>query len=129
MIVPKIKEIDIFLEKEPVFKNVLVEAHPEVCFTMLSLDRRVKEPIYENKKTEEGIRKRLELLEHYYQRTADVSEFLHNHPIFSKMVDDVVDALCLAVVGLQGDKSKLKSIPEKPSKDPKGLLMQMVFAE
>lgn len=43
------------------------------------------------------------------------------------MKDDVIDALCLAVIGMLGTKNGFATIPKKPMKDSKGILMQMVY--
>ncbi len=85
--------------------------------------------MYENKKTYEGTRKRIELLRQYYKKTESMIAFVNKDPKLSKCIDDVVDALCLAVTGMMGIKQEsLKSIPENPMMDAKGILMQMVYA-
>jgi len=121
----KIKEIDEFLINNPQFKNKLLESHPELCFAMLNSG----EPLYENKKTYEGTRKRIELLRQYYEKTESMIAFVNKDPKLSKCMDDVVDALCLAVTGMIGVKKEgSKRIPENPMMDAKGILMQMVYA-
>ena len=87
------------------------------------------EPLYENKKTYEGTRKRIELLSQYYEKTESIIAFVNKDPKLSKCMDDVVDALCLAVTGMIGMKKEgLNFIPLKPTMDAKGILMQMVYA-
>lgn len=123
----KIKEIDEFLEKTPEYKNKIVESHPEVCFAILNFNGDSPEPIYENKKTKEGMDKRLELLSKYYSKTEDIKAYIHSDPTLYSIRDDVVDALCLAVIGMLGIKNGFSAIPEKPMEDNKGILMQMVY--
>jgi predicted RNase H-like nuclease len=46
-----------------------------------------------------------------------------------KKTDDVVDALCLAVMGKEIARKGIKTVPENPIEDSRGILMQMVYAE
>lgn len=118
-----IKQVDEFLLNNPYLKNRLIESHPELCFSKLNNDC----PILEKKSSKEGQQKRLEILQRYYPYSNKVVEkFLKDVP-YRKKIDDVVDALCLAVVGMIGLENGLKSIPEEPMMDAKGLLMQMVY--
>jgi predicted RNase H-like nuclease len=119
----KIKEIDEFLNNNFQYKNRLLESHPELCFAMLNSG----EPLHENKKTYEGTRKRIELLSRYYDKTEGVIAHASSNQKLRNLMDDVVDALCLAVTGMIGLENGLKSIPEEPMMDAKGLLMQMVY--
>lgn len=88
-----------------------------------------KEPIYENKKTKEGLAKRLELLSRYYKETEEIASLVFSDKKLSRIADDVIDALCLAVSGMIGIRNGFKSIPENPMKDNKGITMQMVYSE
>ena len=71
----KIKEIDKFLNNAPEFENRLLESHPEICFAMLNFDGTMAMPIFENKKTEEGMERRLEVLSRYYEKTDEIREY------------------------------------------------------
>lgn len=124
----KIREIDEFLHKESGFKNKIIEGHPEVCFAMLNYNEGSNKPIYENKKTKEGIQKRLDLLEKYYDKTREIENMIFSDSKLSKIKDDVIDALCLAVVGRLGIKNGFKTLPENPMKDDRGIEMQMVYS-
>ena len=120
-----IRQVDEFLQQNSQWKNRLVESHPEFCFSKLNSNR----PVLENKSTNEGQQKRLDILERYYPSAREVVEkFLADVP-YRKKIDDVIDALCLAVTGMIGLESGFKTIPEDPMKDEQGILMQMVYAE
>lgn len=68
-------------------------------------------------------------MERYYPSAREVVEkFLADVP-FRKKIDDVIDALCLAVTGMLGLENGLKTIPENPRIDEQGILMQIVYAE
>lgn len=121
----KIREIDEFLKRYPKYKNKLLESHPELCFAKLNEG----EPIYENKHTFEGTRRRIELLSRYYDKTDDVITNAVSNPRLKNCLDDVIDALCLAVTGMIGLNNRLKSIPETPGFDKVSLLMQIVYAD
>ncbi len=120
----KIKEIDEFLNNSPRYKNRLLESHPELCFTILNSG----EPLYENKKTYEGTRKRVELLSRYYDKAEGIIAYARGNQKLKSFMDDVIDALCLAVTGMASLEKGVKSIPENPMKDKYGILMQMVYA-
>lgn len=120
-----IKQVDEFLQNKPEWKNWLLESHPEFCFLKLNNNQ----PILEHKTSDEGQQKRLEVLRKYYPKADQVVEkFLADVP-FRKKTDDVIDALCLAVMGKMILDKGIKTIPEKPMMDSRGILMQMVYAE
>lgn len=121
---PKMKEIDEYLAAHPQFKNQLLEGHPELCFAMLNSGV----PLFENKKTYEGVRKRIELLSRYYEKTEELIAYVSGHDQLKTMMDDVMDAFCLAVTGMLSLEKGLKRIPESPMEDKWGILMQMVYA-
>ncbi|MDA8441874.1 MAG: DUF429 domain-containing protein [Peptococcaceae bacterium] len=121
----KIQEIDEFLSNNPQHKNQLVESHPELCFAVLNLG----EPLYDNKHTDVGLSKRVHVLGHYYEQAQDVIKHAQNNEELKNCLDDVVDALCLAIIGMLGLKNGFKTIPENPKMDRQGILMQMVYAE
>jgi predicted RNase H-like nuclease len=121
----KIKEIDKFLSNNPHYKNRLLESHPELCFATLNSGA----PLLENKKTLEGTIKRIELLRRYYDKTEELIAVASGDQKLKKFMDDVVDALCLAVTGMVGLENGLKRIPENPMLDRAGMLMQMVYVK
>nr|WP_242865979.1 DUF429 domain-containing protein [Desnuesiella massiliensis] len=125
----KIKEIDEFLNNAPEYKNRFLESHPEICFAMLNFDGTMAMPIFENKKTEEGMERRLEVLSRYYEKTYEIREVLYSDEKLKGIKDDIIDALCLAITGMLGYKNGFKTIPQNPMKDSRGLFMQMVYAD
>ncbi|WP_010247751.1 DUF429 domain-containing protein [Acetivibrio cellulolyticus] len=116
-----VNEIDIFLQENEGWKNVLLESHPEVCFALLNGGNTVME----KKKKEQGIEKRLEILEEYGIDRISVSR----HPLFAKYSDDVVDAVCLALIGRLASEGKSTTIPsnDEIKADSTGLKMQMII--
>ncbi|MFW2491640.1 hypothetical protein ACN077_24245 [Clostridium chromiireducens] len=44
-------------------------------------------------------------------------------------MNDVIDALSLAVMGAIGLVNKFETIPKKPMKDSRGIKMQMIYGE
>ncbi|QAA32907.1 DUF429 domain-containing protein [Clostridium manihotivorum] len=127
-IFPKIRDVDQFLSKHPDFKNRMLESHPEICFSMLNCYERTPRVIIENKKTIEGFEKRIAILSKYYKHTEEISKEIDSNKKFRAIRDDIIDALCLAVTGKVSYEPSLKSIPENPSMDKRGLYMQMVYA-
>lgn len=122
---PKIRELDAFLHDNPVWRNRLLESHPEYCFAILNGG----EPILENKKTRDGAEFRLSLLQKYYPASYAVHEhYIQLAPRSEAKLDDVIDAFVLSVVGAMGLKFGFTTLPEHPTKDNIGLYMQMVGA-
>lgn len=104
-----------------------MEGHPEVCFYMLNFNGILAEPIYKNKKTVEGMEKRLNLLSKYYKKTEEIKTLIFSKSGLKTIKDDAIDALCLAVTGMLGFKNGFKTIPENPVKDSREILMQIVY--
>lgn len=121
----KIKEVDEFLNKAPKWKNKLLEGHPEICFSILNNGKAV----LENKTKPEGQQKRLEVLKKYYSKSdLVIQKYLKDVPS-RKKIDDVIDALCLAVMGTIGLENKFETIPKEPMEDKRGIKMQMIFGK
>ena len=123
-IVPKIREIDIFLTTNPEWQNRLVESHPEYCFALLNKNK----PVFEKKKTSIGVKTRLALLSEYYEESHEVVEQFQKNPGSASKTDDVIDALVLSVIGILGLRFGFTTLPEEPRKDAKGLYMQIIGA-
>lgn len=120
-----IRQVDEFLQENTGWKNRLMESHPELCFMKLNANR----PVLENKMSAEGRETRMDILRSYYPLADQVlARYLAEVPS-RKKTDDVVDALCLAVMGMVMMEKSIKSAPESPMRDSTGLLMQMVYAE
>lgn len=116
-----VNEIDIFLQTNENWKNILCESHPEVCFALLTGGI----PIMEKKTDDQGISRRLDILEKYGIDRMSVTE----HPLFNKYSDDVIDAVCLALVGKFVINDESTTIPPEGEIqfDATGLKMQMVI--
>lgn len=124
-ILPKIKEVDLFLQTNPAWKNRLLESHPEYCFALLNAGL----PVIENKQTDEGMIKRISLLEQYYPNSRELLNcFKMRYPALASKNDDLLDALVLAVIGTIGLKKGFHTIPDLPSEDVKTIKMQIIGA-
>ena len=119
-IIPKIRELDEFLDEHKEYKNVLCEAHPELCFTRLK-----GQALKMKKKEIEGLEERRKIFFKYLK-----NEMLEGIPDRAKflgcMPDDIMDALCLAVSAALKAHGMCEAIPENPEKDSRGLIMQMI---
>jgi len=121
----KIRETDKFLQCNPAWQNRLLESHPEYGFAVLNAGV----PVLKNKKTKEGSIDRISILKRY---VCNLDQFLDQISQVSGMrgrFDDVLDALCLSVIGNLGMKNGFKTVPDLPAVDSKGLKMQIVFPE
>ena len=127
-IIPKMAELDRFLQENPEYKDRICESHPEVCFARLNGN----EAIEIKKSRTKGISKRIKVLEKYLKAGA-----LDDIKALTKKCnckpDDVLDAVCLAVTARFKAEGKYECIQGsvEPGEegylvDDKGLRMQMV---
>ena len=122
-LIPKIRELDKYLTAHPDIRPRVLESHPELCFAMLS-----GSPVLESKHTSEGQQKRLDILSPLCPTVRGAVEHA-GFPKSKAALDDLIDAACLAVVAHLSLERPLKTLPERPQKDARGLTMQMVYAE
>lgn len=120
-----IGEVDVYLQKKNDAEETVLESHPEVCFRAL-LDR----PLEYSKNSAAGVGERLEALDRRLDQPgeilAEVTIDLQGES--SEIdVDDVLDAIVLAVTASVG-KEQLEYIrPRGPATDPAELPLQMAY--
>ncbi len=122
-IIPKIKEVDELLRRQAHARLCIYETHPEVCFWGLA----GKKPMRFSKKDGRGFDERPEVLRSIYHATDKiVAEALTRYPLKDVARDDILDALAVAITASKQGLG-LKSLPEAPEIDAKGLPMQIVY--
>jgi predicted RNase H-like nuclease len=120
-ITSKIRNVDILLRNDPKASKVFIESHPEICFAALSNGT----PMQHYKKTNEGIKERLSIIESFCENPNKILNKLSLQ--FSKekaALDDILDAWILAISGSKG-LSNLRFLPDKYEYDSEGLPMRM----
>jgi predicted RNase H-like nuclease len=122
-LVPKIHEVDQLLTRSPEFRGIVREAHPELMFRGLAGG-----PMSHRKDSREGFEERMTILKIFEPNTKVLiaAAFLA-HGGYGAARDDIVDAFVLAL-GAQ-HPGRLKTVPDDPPLDPKGLPMQMVYMQ
>jgi 8-oxo-dGTP diphosphatase len=120
-IIPKIRELDSFFQKNPEYKNIIKESHPEVCFARL-----IGRTMLSKKSEICGIEERINLLERYIPKLL-ITELSNLSKSIKCNVDDIVDAICLAVTSNIAAQGYFEIIHEIPMYDETGLLMQMAI--
>ena len=126
-LVPKIRELDCWLQADLRRRQWLVECHPELAFLRLQQRTAGWPPTARlaGKRSAVGRLQRLQLLSSHWQW--DPSTLLQNALACSRrrdlQPDDVVDALVCLAVALA---SKLQHLPSPASRDAAGLPMQIV---
>ena len=126
-IIPKMAEVDRFLQEHPEYRDRICESHPELCFARLSKDGAIEI----KKSRSEGITKRVEVLKERLKPGAldDIKSLAEKG---NCKQDDVLDAVCLAVTARLKADGKCESIHgelrpgEEFIVDNTGLRMQMV---
>jgi predicted RNase H-like nuclease len=120
-IIPKIREIDEFLNGNASAKVKIREIHPEVCFWALNGGK----PMELNKK-KGGFDERRRVLRRLFRHTDKVILLAKSELIGIVADDDILDALVAAVTAYFGN-GRLKALPERPEIDSRGLPMEMVY--
>lgn len=124
-IMPKIKELDGLLRRDPSLPTKVRESHPELCFCGLNHGQ----PMRFNKRTAAGQRERRLLLSRWSTEIAAVIDRLAG--LYSRRalaVDDVVDAAVLAVAAHRIQQlGRARMLPDQPAKDAAGLPMAILM--
>lgn len=120
-IIPKIRELDVFLNEHPKYMNRLLESHPELCFARLN-----GEVLVTRKKELVGLKQRENVLKRYLPESV-WPDLLEQAKELGCNPDDLVDAICLSVTAALKAHGMCETIPEKPQQDEKGLYMQLTI--
>jgi len=124
-LIPKIKEIDNFLMKNKRYINVFNESHPELVFWFLN----GKKDLINNKKSNDGILERLNILSKYDSRVFEIYNLaLRKYLRKDVKKDDIIDAIALALTAYLSNNN-LNGIPIKPEKDNFEIEMKIVYYE
>ena len=122
-IMPKMRELDTFLQEHEEYKNVILESHPEVCFARLN-----GKTVLSKKSEYEGLIERVQILQKYLPQL-NANDLIQMAKVYRCNVDDIVDAICLAVTANLDKQGLCEVIPEEPMVDDTGLKMQMVIGK
>ncbi len=120
----KIREVDTFLQQQPIWSSRLIESHPEVCFAGLA-----GQPMQYRKKDQTGFKERIAVLKRWITGVRNLVEsaWRENHPRqYHK--DDLLDALVNLVVAASPEQA-FRRLPDEPPLDSRGLPMQMVYRD
>lgn len=120
-IIPKMREIDEFLQNNPAHKNRLKESHPEVCFSRLN-----GAVVMSRKADTEGITQRVQIIKEYLP---DITEdfIYHKAKLFRCNADDIVDSIVLSITANLAAHGNADVIPDDVQEDITGLKMQMTI--
>ena len=123
-IAPKIAEVDEVMRTRGLGAEPLVrEVHPELLFCSLNCGKPMESP----KKGNPGRDERLRVLQEAEPRAQKIYEggcCKFRRKVVAR--DDILDALAAAVVAYH-HHDRLRTLPECPPKDPKGLPMEIVY--
>lgn len=122
-ICPPIREVDTFLRLHPQKLSQIKESHPEFLFKLFS-----GEPLLSKKKTLLGYEERVRIVErmNLFVQGA-ISSFLVETKRKNVQLDDIVDALVLAVSSLLCQQNDITSLPSIPQKDVCGIEMGIFY--
>lgn len=124
-ILHRCREVDRLLRDDAKARRIVREIHPEVCFWAFAGQR----PMEHNKKTEEGFRERIALLERIRPSAEqEIEAMLRRFKRREVARDDAVDALAAALTA-SAPAAALRTLPPQPQVDRAGLRMEMVYVE
>jgi predicted RNase H-like nuclease len=122
-ILPRIHEVDAFLQQNHDARNTIYEAHPEVLFASLNTTDNLQ-PMRYSKKKGIGFYERVQILQQYRPDAFDIIQTIYDTHKKQLVDDDIVDALVCAV---SATFPELRTIPASPQTDTTGLPMQIVY--
>ena len=132
-LIPRIREVDRLLRDGVDIESVILESHPEVCFTALGDGESLP-----SKHDDDGIEARLAILGSIDDSLVDIYEqfeasLIEEQPTWARRIgasnrDDLLDAMVLALTATLGGED-LRTLPESPPLDAEGLPMQIVYTE
>lgn len=122
-IIPKIREIDEFMSEHPEFKNRIDESHPELDFARLN-----GSVLLTRKKDPTGIDERLKVIKRHIPGIRIPDLYVKAKELRCN-VDDIVDAICLAVTAKLKTEGHCETIPESPEMDSSGLYMKLTVPQ
>ncbi len=118
-IIPKIREVDEFMSAHPEIKNRIDESHPELAFARLN-----GSVLLTRKKDVAGIDERLKVIKRYIPGIRIPDLYVKAKELRCN-VDDIADAICLAVTAKLKSEGLCETIPESPEMDNNGLYMKL----
>lgn len=132
-LIPRIREVDRLLRDGVDIESVILESHPEVCFTALGGGESLP-----SKHDDDGIEARVAILGSIDDSLVDVYEqfeasLIEEQPTWARRIgasnrDDLLDAMVLALTASLGGED-LRTLPESPPLDAERLPMQIVYTE
>jgi predicted RNase H-like nuclease len=120
-IASKIRQVDELLAHDDVARRKIREVHPEVLFWGLA-----GRPMAHPKRSGEGFRERKRVLQSVCAQADDIVTGALTRNYKGVAGDDILDALSAAVTARLG-REGLRSIPEQPERDARGLPMEIVY--
>jgi 8-oxo-dGTP diphosphatase len=119
-IIPKILEADRLLRRHPAYREIVREAHPEVCFALLNGGA----PLQASKKSQTGHRQRVALLSAWCGDA--ITRALADRRALACAADDVVDAFVTLWTAERIHRGQATTLPDRPPRDACGLRMEIV---
>ncbi len=121
-LIPKIREVDQFLQSHTAWRDRVYESHPELCFQRLNGDR----PLRFAKKESAGWEERADLLERHAAGVRQAAlVFLGETRRSQVQADDVLDAAVLAVSAWINRGRRAHFIRQAEEKDAAGIPLRI----
>ncbi|MCD4654394.1 DUF429 domain-containing protein [bacterium] len=121
---PKIREVDLYIRRRQGMGKKIREIHPEIVFWSLNGKIPMKYPW----NTEEGIVERIAVLKPYFSYTSELADSIFQSTNYGQglvVKADVLGAIAAAVTATF--KGSLKTIPKQPETDTRNLSKELVY--
>lgn len=121
-LIPKIREVDEFLQNQPTWRSRVFESHPELCFQRLNADQ----PLRYSKKHPAGWQERADLLECYLTGSREAAlTLLASTRRAQVQPDDALDALVLAIAAWLNRREENNYLRQKEVQDAAGVPLRI----
>lgn len=121
-LIPKIREVDEFLQNQPAWRLRVFESHPELCFQRLNADQ----PLRYSKKLHAGWQERADLLDCYLKGSREAAlALLAGTRRAQVKPDDALDALVLAIAAWLNRGEENGYLRQKEMEDAAGIPLRI----
>ena len=120
----KINELDNLLINDLSSRSIIHESHPELCFLKFNESN----PLESNKKTKEGIKQRIEIIEKEIKNIGEILNNTMDKFRGSKVkVDDILDAIILAISAKKWKENGSRVLTQLNTLDEKNIPVSIYY--
>tara|TARA_B100001287_G_scaffold226171_1_gene195852 strand:+ start:3151 stop:3852 length:702 start_codon:yes stop_codon:yes gene_type:complete len=120
----KIIELDKLLINNLNLRSIIHESHPELCFLKFNHSK----PLESNKKTREGIKQRVKLIQNEIKNIGEILNNTVDKFRGTKLkIDDILDAIILAISAKKWEKNGSRILTQLNTSDEKNIPVAVYY--